>query len=115
MPTEQEIIDGTVNASDDTDAIDIMIQNLYNEIMKKRMRIIQLHREKKSQEASELEEMCDNMESEMNSMIKSQLNYIKYLKAIGKGGNNQQPTGVSKEIKNQKSSNGQIVAEIPKH
>lgn len=114
MPTEQELIDGTINASDDTDAVDIMIQNLYNEIMKKRMRIIQMHREKKSQEASELEEMCDNMESEMNGLIKSQMNYMKYLKAIGKGNNNQ-PMGVSKELKNQKSSNGQIVAEIPKH
>lgn len=82
--------------------------------MKKRMRIIQMHREKKSQEASELEEMCDNMESEMNGLIKSQMNYMKYLKAIGKGNNNQH-VGVSKELKNQKSSNGDIVAAIPKH
>lgn len=114
MLTEQELINDEVNASDDTDGVDIIIQNLYNEIMKKRIKIIHLHRDKKSQDASELQEMCDNMEQEMNSMIKSQLGYLKYLKAIGKGVSNQ-PTGISKELKNQKSSNGQIVAEIPKH
>lgn len=113
MLTEQNLVNGEVLASDDLDGVNTMIQTLFNEIAKKRVRVIQLHREKKSQEALELQATANDMSEEMDSLIKSQMNYLKYLKAIGQV-NKQQPTGVSSQLKNQKSSNGDIVASIPK-
>lgn len=116
MLTEQSLANGEMNASDDMEGLDTIIQNLFNEICKKRMRIFQLHREKKSQEAMELEVMVKDMSDEHQGLIKDQLNYIKYLKARGQANNTgQKQMGVLKAIKDQKSSNGNIVSEIPKH
>jgi hypothetical protein len=114
MLTEQELINDEIKATDDTEGVDTLIQSLYNEIMKKRWRVVQLHREKKSESALELEVTANEMQKEMDSIIKSQMSYMKYLKAIGQGGNGKF-VGVSQETKNQKSSNGAIVVEIPKH
>lgn len=114
MLTEQSLVSGEVLASDDMDGVNTMIQTLFNEIAKKRVRVIQLHREKKSEDALELQETANEMSIEMDSLIKSQMNYLKYLKAIGQV-NKQNKTGVSQQIKNQKSSNGDIVQMIPKH
>lgn len=116
MLTEQNLVNGEVNATDDMEGLDTIIQNLFNEISKKRMRIIHLHREKKSQEAMELEVMVKDMSDEHQGLIKDQLNYLKYLKARGQAsGNKNQSMGKLAAIKNEKSSNGTIVQEIPKH
>lgn len=115
MLTEQSLVDGEVNAADDMEGLDTLIQNLFNEIAKKRVRVIQLHREKKSQDALELEFTAKEMSGELDSLIKSQLNYLKYLKARGQANPVQKQIGVLKSIKEQKSSNGTIVQEIPKH
>jgi hypothetical protein len=113
MLSEQELINGEVKASDDTEGVDTLIQSLYNEIMKKRFRVAQYHREKKSEAAIELEETANEMQKEMDSIIKSQMSYMKYLKAIGQGGNGKR-AGVSQQVKDQKSSLGAIVSLIPK-
>jgi hypothetical protein len=113
MLTEQELINDEVKATDDTDGVDILIQSLHNEIMKKRWRVVQLHRDKKSESAIELEETANELQKEMDSIIKSQMSYMKYLKAIGQGGNAKQQ-GVSQHVKEQKSSLGAIVATMPK-
>ncbi len=116
MLTEENLISGEVLASDDMEGLDSIIQNLFNEIAKKRVRVIQLHREKKSQDALELEMTAKEMSGELDSLIKSQLNYLKYLKARGQASNpNQKSMGKLAAIKNEKSSNGTIVQEIPKH
>lgn len=113
MLTEQELINNEVRASDDVSGVDILIQNLYNEINAKRWRVIELHRQKKSESAIELEAMADNMQNELDKLVKSQMSYMKYLKAIGQGGNAKQ-VGVSQHVKDQKSSLGAIVATMPK-
>lgn len=116
MLTEQSLANGEMNASDDMEGLDTIIQNLFNEIAKKRMRVIQLHREKKSQEALELQATAKDMDDEMHDLIKSQLNYLKYIKARGQATNNSNKAmGKLAAIKNEKSSNGMIVQEIPKH
>lgn len=113
MLTEQSLVSGEELASDDMDGVNTMIQTLFNEIAKKRVRCIQLHREQKSQDALELQETANEMSSEMDSLIKSQMNYLKYLKAIGQV--NKQQSGNSSKIRNQKSSNGEIVQPVPKN
>lgn len=116
MLTEQNLVDSEVNAADDMEGLDTLIQNLFNEIAKKRFRIIQLHRDKKSEAALELEVTAKEMSTELHNLIKDQLNYLKYLKARGQASNqNQKSIGKLTAIKNEKSSNGTIVQEIPKH
>lgn len=115
MLTEENLVNGEVLAADDMEGLDTIIQNLFNEIAKKRVRVIQLHREKKSQDALELESTAKEMSGELDSLIKSQLNYLKYLKARGQSNNNNKPLGKLAAIKNEKSSNGVIVQDIPKH
>lgn len=112
MLTEQELTNDEVKAADDTEGVDTLIQSLYNEIMKKRWRVVQYHREKKSEAAIELEATANEMQKEMDSIIKSQMSYMKYLKAIGQVNGKQQ--GVPQHIKDQKSSMGAIVSLIPK-
>lgn len=112
MLTELELVNNETQASSDTDGVDILIKNLYNEIMRKRWSVVQLHREKKSAHAIELEETCNEMQKELDGIIKSQMSYLKYLKAIGQ---NNKPAGTSSELKNQKSSNGSIVQMVPKN
>lgn len=112
MLTEQELTNDEVKASDDTDGVDTLIQSLYNEIMKKRWKVVQLHREKKSEAAIELEETANEMQKEMDAIIKSQMSYMKYLKTIGQGVGKQQ--GVPQHVKDQKSTMGAIVSLIPK-
>lgn len=116
MLTEQSLVAGEVNASDDMDGLNTLIQNIFNEIAKKRVKVIMLHRDKKSQDAIELHEMANDMSSELDSLIKTQMNYLKYLKAIGQTGKNEHKSlGKLSAIKTEKSSNGSIVQEIPKH
>lgn len=116
MLSEQELASGEVNATDDMEGVNNFINSLQNEIMKKHTRCFQLHREKKSQEAIELQEMIREMQAEVDAMMKSQMNYIKFQKAIGQtNGNKNKSLGKLASIKNEKSSNGTIVAEIPKH
>lgn len=112
MLTEQELANNEVQASSDTEGVDILIKGLYNEIMRKRWSVVQLHRDKKSAHAIELEESCNEMQKELDGIIKSQMSYIRYLKAIGQ--NNKQ-SGTSSELRNQKSSNGSIVQLVPKN
>lgn len=112
MLSEQELINDEVHASDDTDGVDTLIQSLYNEIMKKRWRVVQLHREKKSESAMELEVTANEMQKEMDSIIKSQMSYLKYLKAIGQSGG--KVVSIPQHLKDQKSSMGAIVSTVPK-
>lgn len=115
MLTEQSLTSDEVKASDDTEGVDTLIQNLYNEIMKKRWKVINLHREKKSADAIELEATANEMQKEMDAIIKSQMTYMKYLKSVGQDSKNKKMVGSLTVIKSQKSSNGTIVSEIPKH
>lgn len=114
MLTEQDLISGEVNASDDLEGVDVMIQNLFNEIAKKRVRVIQLHREKKSEEALELTVTANEMQSELDDLIKSQLNYLKYLKARGQTNGKDNLATISQQLKEIKSNVGSIVQNIPK-
>lgn len=112
MPSEAELINNEVTASEDPEGMDMLIQILWNEVAKKRVTAMRLHANKKSQQALELEDVVENMQKQLDGLIRSQMNYVKYLKAIGK--NNQAPK-TSSELKNQKSSNGAIVQLVPKN
>lgn len=113
MLTEQELTNDEVKASDDTEGVDTLIQSLYNEIMKKRWKVVQLHREKKSEAAIELEETANEMQKEMDAIIKSQMSYMKYLKAIGQNVGSK-TASIPQHLKDQKSSMGAIVSIVPK-
>lgn len=112
MLSEQELASGEVNATDDMDGVNNFINALQNEIMKKHTRCFQLHREKKSQEAVELQEMIREMQCEVDAMMKSQMNYMKFLKAIGQSGG--KVVAIPQHLKDQKSSMGAIVSTVPK-
>lgn len=111
MLTEKDLTNDEVKAADDSEGVDILIQSLYSEIMKKRWKVVQLHRDKKSADAIELEASCDEMQKEMDNIIKSQLSYMKYLKAIGQ--DSKKPSGIKPHLKDQKSSLGAIVSIVP--
>ena len=118
MLSEENLISGEAQASDDIGGMDILIQNMYNEVMKRRAKIFRMIADRKSEEAIQLQETADQMASELDRMIKQHTNYKKFLDSISKG---QKGTGgklvgmpPATSIKNQKSSNGNIVSEIPK-
>jgi hypothetical protein len=116
MLTESELINGTANASDDIDGVDNIIDNIYNEITKSRMKAVRFFGEGKSEDAIELRTRADEMGKELDRLIKQHLNYKKFLESKNKGKDGKVvPIGVHQDVKNQKSSNGQIVQEIPKH
>lgn len=118
MLTEKDLINGEINASDDTDGMNHLIQNLYNEIARKRTKAIRLTAEGRQSDAIDLQKIADEMSSELDKLIKQHTNYMKYLKAINKDKLPQQP-GIApddiRKLKNQKSSNGDIVATVPKN
>lgn len=113
MLSKNDLINGEVNATDDMEGVNTLIKHLHNTIMKKHMKVYDLFEERKSDEAIELRETIRELSTEVDAMMKRQMTYQKFLTMTGeKGGKNE--GGVSKELKKQKSSNGDIVATIPK-
>lgn len=115
MLTEQELISGQVNASDDNDGMGELIRNLWNEVAKKRNKVIRLFAEGKVQEAQDQSEIADNMAKELDKYIKNFTNYQKFLNVINKGkGGKILSMSSHASKKSEPSSNGSIVQTVPK-
>ena len=112
MFTEQELINGEVNASDDMDGMESQIDLMWNEVAKKRVKIFRLFEQHKAEEAIELRETVIELQKELDSLVRSHMIYQKYLTAKNKG--KPAKTFTMRSTK-EPSSNGQIVQEIPKH
>lgn len=113
MPSEAELINDKFTPSETNDSIDVIILNLYNEVMVNHGKILKFRREKKTDRADELQLLNLDLQAELDCMIKSQMAYLRYLKAIGQG-NNKKNMGVPQSVKDQKSSLGAIVTLVPK-
>lgn len=114
MPLEAGLVNDNFTPSENNDSIDVIISNLYNEVMVNHGKILKFRREKKTDKADDLQLLNLDLQAELDCMIKSQMAYLRYLKAIGQNKNNK-PSGVSSDLKNQKSSNGAIVQLVPKN
>lgn len=116
MLTEQQLINGEVNASDDMDGMHSIIDNLWDEISRRTLKSIDLNRKHKVKEAEEMEVETDNISKELDRLIKRYTSYSKYLDLRNKirpGKAHVVPMSPSKSLRDEKSSNGDIVVTIP--
>lgn len=117
MLTEQQLINSEVDASDDMDGMDSMIRSLWNEIARRRMKAVSLYKLNKTEAADLMKEETDNIQRELEGLIKSYTIYDKYLamrnKSTGSKHGKSPIVPISRSIRDDKSSNGDIVQTIP--
>lgn len=115
MLSKNDLISGDVQATDDMEGVNDLLQKMHNSIIRKHMKVTQLFEEDQVEEATKLRETLKELHKECDSMMKSQMTYQKFLEHIGKGDTTQKKTtGMLKALKEEKSSNGNIVGEVPK-
>jgi len=96
------------------EGMDTLIKSCWNEVAKTRTKIFRQIAEGKINDSIELEERANNMSSQLNKLIKEYTAYKKYTDMVNKATPGK--LGKMYPVKNnQPSSNGPIVAEVPKN
>lgn len=103
------------------DEIADLINDLYNELMRKRFGLMEMRREKYKrpdkdkarEEIDEMEEKIDDLQKDFDSILKSHTQYLKFNKATGKNDANHNDE-LRKLIQQTKNNMGSIVQQVPK-
>lgn len=114
MLSEKDLANGNVQASDDLEGVTELIQSMYNAVMKNHSKIKLLVEAKQLKEAADLRITLKELQDEISDMMKSHMNYLKFLEYIDKDKAPKKKAGVLKSIKDEKSSLGAIVQTVPK-
>lgn len=118
MPSEAELLDGEFAPSEDHEGMSELINNLWNHLARRRVKMIRLIEANKQDEAIALEETTDKMSKQLDSLIASFMRYDKFQKLINpvqkeKKGKGDDPI-IPPHLRTEESLNGGIVKVMPK-
>ena len=110
MLSREDLISGDVQATDDMEGVNDLLQKMHNSIIRKHMKVTQLFEEEKVEDATKLRATLKELHKEVDDMMKRQMTYQKFLEHIGKVDKKENKSeGKLKALKEEKSSNGNIL------